>query len=245
MSTESPWFETWFDSPYYHLLYRERDKDEAKTFLDLLLNRVHLPAESKVMDLACGKGRHSLYLNRQGFNVTGVDLSGENITYCKQFESEKLHFYQHDMRRIFRVNYFDAVFNLFTSFGYFDRDHENEKAIQAAAASLVQGGYFIIDFLNLHLALRELKPFEKKIIDDTTFEITKKIEDGKIIKHIDIENKGIRTSFREEVRILYAEDFYRFFAHSGLKLLETYGDYHLEGFHPESSQRLIFVTRKL
>jgi len=245
MSPETPWFESWFDSPYYHLLYRDRDKNEATTFLDLLLNRVHLPSDSKVLDLACGKGRHSLYLSQQGFDVTGIDLSGENINYCKQFEQESLHFYQHDMRRILRVNYFDAVLNLFTSFGYFDRDHENEQVIQAAAAGLVKGGYFIIDFMNIHFAITHLKPFEKKIIEDTTFEISKKIEDNKIIKSIVIEKAGTVTSFREEVRMLYPEDFYRFFAHSGLKLLETYGDYHLHPFQPESSQRLIFVTRKL
>lgn len=245
MTLESPWFETWFDSPYYHLLYKDRDKDEAENFLHALLTRVHLPAKSRVLDLACGKGRHSVFLNQQGYDVTGIDLSSENINYCKALENDKLHFYQHDMRRLLRVNYYDAIFNLFTSFGYFERDDENEKVIQAAAAGLSRGGYFILDFLNIHLAIQQLVAFEKKIIEGTTFEISKKVEQGKIIKLIQIHDHNKTIAFKEEVRILYPEDFFRFFAHSGLKLLETYGDYSLQPFHAESSQRLIFVTRKL
>lgn len=245
MSATAPWFETWFDSPYYHLLYRDRDKDEAEHFLDLLLERVHLPSESRVLDLACGKGRHSLHLNQKGFLVTGVDLSAENINYCKAYENERLQFFQHDMRRILKVNYFDAIFNLFTSFGYFERDYENEKVVQAATSGLTKGGYFILDFLNIHVALNRLKSFEEKIIDDCVFEISKKIENGKIIKDIIVKKNAEKIAFREEVRILYPEDFYRFFAHSGLALLETYGSYRLDTFHANSSQRLIFVTRKL
>ncbi len=245
MSIKTTWFEEWFDSPYYHLLYKDRDIHEASRFLDMLLQRVHIPAGSRVSDLACGKGRHSTYLFQQGYDVTGIDLSAENIHYCLQFENKSLRFYQHDMRHIFRVNYFDAVFNLFTSFGYFDSDHENEKVVRAAASSLTKGGYFILDFLNIHFALKELVPYEKKIIDGICFEISKKVENGKLIKNIAIHAPEGLLNFREEVRILYAEDFHRFFAHSGLTVLETYGNYKLSAFHPESSQRLIFVTRKL
>ncbi len=243
MTNEMPWFEKWFDSPYYHQLYKERDEDEAGKFLDLLLRRIHLPAGSKVMDLACGKGRHSIYLNQKGYAVSGVDLSAENINFCKQYENAYLQFFQHDMRRIFRVNYFDAVFNLFTSFGYFDRDYENEKVVLAAASGLNQGGYFILDFMNTHLTLRQLPSAETKVVDGLTFEIKKKAESGKIVKEIRIVEKN--KTYREEVRILNPEDFCNYFAHAGLTLLETYGNYQLDPFHPETSQRLIFVTRKL
>src|ERR1700751_1194972 len=113
------WFECWFDSPYYHLLYGTRDEKEASFFLDNLLHHIKLKEHARCWDLNCGKGRHSIYLHKKGFDVIGTDLSEKSIDHAKKFESETLHFYKHDMRSLFYSNYFDAVFNLFTSFGYF------------------------------------------------------------------------------------------------------------------------------
>ncbi|MFN8152703.1 MAG: methyltransferase domain-containing protein [Bacteroidia bacterium] len=238
---EHKWFESWFDSSYYHLLYEHRDESEARDFLSRLLDRVHLPAQSRVLDLACGKGRHSIYLNDRGYDVTGADLSPENIRYCKQFENEHLHFYEHDMRKVLRVRYFDAVFNLFTSFGYFERETENEQVIKAVASSLKTGGYFVLDFLNVQYAIQHLNPAEVIQRGDVRFAIQRKIEAQKIVKEIHVED----NAFREEVRIIRYEDFKRCFAHSGLTVLNVYGDYQLGEFNPETSQRLIFITRKI
>lgn len=235
------WFESWFDSEYYHLLYEHRDDSEAQAFLSRLLNRVHLPVPSRVLDLACGKGRHSRYLNSCGHDVTGVDLSPENIRYCRQYENERLHFYEHDMRNVIRVRYFDAVFNLFTSFGYFERKAENEKVIKAVSSSLRTGGYFIIDFLNVRYAVKHLQPSETIYRGDTRFDIGKKVEDQKIIKTIQVDGH----SFSEEVRLIEIHDFQQCFAHAGLTVLNVYGDYQLNDFNAETSQRLIFITRKI
>lgn len=246
MSASTPsWFESWFDSPYYHLLYRHRDEAEAGRFLDLLIGSLHLPAGSRVMDLACGKGRHSIYLHKMGYEVTGVDLSASNINACKVFENEKLHFYQHDMRSLFRANYFDAVLNLFTSFGYFERSHENERVVINAARSIRKGGYFILDFLNSHYAVRHLDAGKDEKVDDILFRIRKCAEDGFLKKSITFEDKGRTYHFEERLRLLYPEDFGLFFAHAGLTIIETYGDYNLQPYHAAESPRLIFVTRKL
>lgn len=235
------WFESWFDSAYYHILYEHRDETEAQAFLSRLLERVHLPVPSTILDLACGKGRHSRYLNTCGHDVTGVDLSPENIRYCKQFENERLHFYEHDMRNVIRVRYFDAVFNLFTSFGYFERKTENEKVIRAIASSLKTAGYFIIDFLNVNYAIHHLRASETIQRGEKQFDIKKSIENDKIVKKINVDGH----TFSEEVRLIYYEDFQQYFAHTGLTVLNVYGDYQLGEFNPETSQRLIFITRKI
>jgi len=239
------WFESWFDSPFYHILYSNRDKDEAEIFIQNLLNRLHLPQGSKVLDLACGKGRHSCYLHERGYDVIGVDLSECNIQYCKQFENETLAFYEHDMRKILRTNYFDAVLNLFTSFGYFESDHENELVVQAAAKSLKNGGYFVLDFFNAHKALRDLQAEEIKNIDGIEFHIHKKVERDFIVKDIKFESEGKQYSFHEEVRTLHLEDLQNFLIKSELSLLDYYGDYDLNPFTKENSTRLIIVARKL
>src|SRR5439155_8599597 len=118
-------FESWFNSPYYHVLYKERNEKEAHSFLDMLIHFLRPMPGAKILDVACGKGRHSLYLNQKGFNVTGFDLSPENIDYDLQFQNDTLSFFRHDMREIFRVNHFDYVFNLFSSFGYFKEESDN------------------------------------------------------------------------------------------------------------------------
>src|SRR3989344_5362829 len=119
------WFECWFDSPYYHVLYKNRDFTEAELFIDNLVQLIKPSKSNRILDLACGKGRHAIYLNKKGFDVTGIDLSEKSIECAKISGNETLHFYTHDMRKLFRSNYFDIVLNLFTSFGYFEQERED------------------------------------------------------------------------------------------------------------------------
>jgi cyclopropane fatty-acyl-phospholipid synthase-like methyltransferase len=86
------WFSSWFDSPYYHILYKERDDKEAQLFMDQLSSYLQIQPEHHIMDLACGKGRHAIYLNQKGFEVTGVDLSPQSIAFAKIYENAHLHF---------------------------------------------------------------------------------------------------------------------------------------------------------
>ena len=197
----------------------------------------------KVIDLGCGKGRHAKYLNSIGFDVTGIDLSPQNIEYCKHFENETLYFYQHDMRKTFREDHFDAVFNLFTSFGYFPDDKENELSIQAAAQSLKKDAYFVIDFLNVARVEADLMPYEVKMVDDLEFHIRKKVENGFIYKRISVVDGANETTFTEQVRALKLEDFERYFKSAQLNLLHVYGDYDMNKYQP-SSNRLLLIAQK-
>ncbi|MCZ6900895.1 MAG: methyltransferase domain-containing protein, partial [Bacteroidetes bacterium] len=97
------WFGEWFDSPYYHILYKHRDHEEARAFIDRLNIFFQWATSDKILDLACGKGRHSIYLNKQGLDVVGLDLSAENVKAAKTHENSRLHFYVHDMREVFRI----------------------------------------------------------------------------------------------------------------------------------------------
>ena len=136
-----------FLTPFYHLLYNHRDETEAQSFIHKLVDTMGLPQGSSVLDLACGKGRHALYLNTLGYQVTGVDLSPNSIAYAKQFENDHLHFKVHDMCEPFNKQ-FDAVFNLFTSFGYFEHEEDDLNTIKAIKADLNDTGFGVIDFMN-------------------------------------------------------------------------------------------------
>src|SRR5579872_2594668 len=119
------WYKNWFDSPFYKILYQNRDEIEAQEFVETLLTYLQPQPGSAMLDIACGEGRFAKQLAEHGYDVTGIDISNESIEIAQAFESEYLHFFTHDMRFPFYINYFDYAFNFFTSFGYFthDRDH--------------------------------------------------------------------------------------------------------------------------
>ena len=183
------WFSTWFDTPYYHILYKNRNDEEAQTFMDNITHYLNMPENGTILDLACGKGRHSIYLNKLGYQVTGVDLSENSIAIAQESSNETLQFKTHDMREPMNETY-DAVFNLFTSFGYFDTHEDNIKTLKAIKESINEYGFGVIDFFNADFIIENLVAEETKGIDGITFHIKRSVEDKKIVKEIRFEDKG-------------------------------------------------------
>ena len=238
----SSWFASWFDTPYYHILYKDRNYREAQIFMDNLTHYLNLPEHAKVLDLACGKGRHSIYLNQLGFNVLGVDLSENSIEIANKNTNETLKFKVHDMRETFEDK-FDAVFNLFTSFGYFDNDDDNLKTLVAIKESLSDYGFAVIDFMNVPFVLDNLIAEETKTVNEIDFHLKRYLKDGFIIKEIDFADKGEKFHFEEKVRALTLDDFKNTMEKAGIYLLDTFGDYKLKKYHKNSSERLIMIFK--
>jgi len=239
------WFSSWFDSPYYHILYKNRDDDEAKIFIQNLADRFGINSSHHVLDLACGKGRHSIFLNSLGVNVLGVDLSNNSIEYAKQFAADTLKFAVHDMREPFAKAEFDFVLNLFTSFGYFETETDNLKTIASIAQSLKEDGVFIIDFFNATKVLKQLIPYQLKQIEGINFYIIKRIDGNHILKQIDFEDRGKAYSFTEKVQFFHLNDFKLLFEEAGLRIIASYGNYNLESYDEESSNRLILAASRI
>lgn len=242
---EKDWFKSWFDSPYYHILYRDRDDREAKLFMDKLVNYLQPNPRSRILDMPCGKGRHSRFLASYDFDVTGVDLSPESIKEAKEFESVNLHFEVHDMREPFKLNHFHYVFNLFTSFGYFDTLEENLEVLNAAYYNLVPGGILVIDFLNSFRVAGNLVPKEEKEVDGIRFNIERNLVKGKIVKSIKFKDQGKWHEFEERVQAISMKEFKKMLEKSGFKLLDHFGDYELNYYHSNTSERLILIAAKL
>lgn len=238
------WFEKWFDSPYYHILYKHRDEQEAVRFLTNLVKHTGMSGE-RAWDMACGKGRHAISLSSLGVDVIGSDISEQSILAAKQFEREKLSFYMHDMRMPIRVNYFDVVLNLFTSFGYFFSDRENEMVITSAYKSLKRSGIFVLDYLNRERVMKNLNPFEQKTIEGITFDIRKDIsERNTVLKTIIFQADGRKYTYHEEVKLYGLEDISGMLVKTGFSVKETFGNYELEAFDGKSSDRLIIIAQK-
>jgi len=240
------WFRDWFSSPFYHRLYFERDEREAEEFIHKLVHFLQASPGSRIVDIACGRGRHSCILAKMGFDVTGFDLSFESIDYANQFRSDNLNFYQHDMRYPFWVNYFDYAFNFFTSFGYFRTRRENDDAIRTIAQAIKPKGIFVMDYLNVHYAEDHLVHKSEKEIDGVNFYMTKWFDETHFYKKIIIEDEQLKhpLEFTEKVAKFTLGDFNDMFSFYHLQIQEVFGDYQLGSYDVKKSPRLIMMAKK-
>lgn len=199
-----------------------------------------------MLDVACGKGRHSIQLAEKGFEVTGIDLSEESIAEALQFERNNLHFYKHDMRQLFWINYFDYAFNFFTSFGYFQSPRENDSAIRTISHSLRRQGTLVMDYLNVHYAEDHTIHHSEKNVEGVNFVLTKWFDEQFFYKKIEVEDEQLEEPliFTEKVAKFSLGDFNDMFAFQGLQIKEVFGSYSFEPYHIKNSPRLIMIAEK-
>lgn len=240
-----PWFKEWFNSRYYHLLYGKRDETEAESFINNLMAVLQPAKSSKFLDLACGKGRHALQIASFGFEVHGVDLSEESIAAAQKQAELNPVFCVSDMRTVYKPAYFNYIFNLFTSFGYFEQKDDNLATLKAVHAGLQPGGVFVQDYFNASKVIAGIKASELKSIEGIDFEIKKHIENGVIYKSIKFSDQGQDYQYCEQVSLFQLSDFEQMYAAAGFEILSVYGNYQLEAFDAQQSDRLILVSKAL
>jgi SAM-dependent methyltransferase len=243
---EKEWYKSWFNSAFYHKLYFERDEKEAEAFINKLIRHLHPAAGSRMLDVACGKGRHSKTLAALGFTVTGIDISADSIAWAKQFEKENLDFFVHDMRLPAWGSYFDYAFNFFTSFGYFKTRREHDDTIRTIARSLKPGGQFIIDYLNVHYAEEHLKHTDTKQIGNTVYTIHRWDDNTHFYKKITVTDPSLTTpmEYTEKVAKFSLGDFTDMLSFQGLQIQEVYGDYQFNSYNVRKTPRLIIIAQK-
>ena len=240
----SSWATSWFNSPYYHLLYQHRDEREARHFMTNLLRYINLPEQSHILDLACGKGRHAVYLAEQNYRVTGIDLASDSIAWARHTVRKGLNFEVHDMRQPFPVRDLDAVFNLFTSFGYFETEEEHQQTLKNVSDSLKLGGRVVIDFLNAEKVIQNLVAEDTKNVNGIVFHQRRYVRNGYITKEIQFDDEGQRHSYQEKVRAFSLHCFRALLKPLALQIDTCFGDYDLNPFDEKESSRLIILATK-
>ncbi len=246
MSSHS-WFESWFDSPLYEQLYANRDDAEAARLVTWITGLLPPAEYPRVLDLGCGRGRHSLLLALKGYKVTGVDLSLQAIKKARDKAGEaniqSVSFETGDMRS-WRNSPFDLVCNLFTSFGYFDDDFNNLQVISNMKANLKSGGYLVMDYLNPSYVREKLVPLETVALGELTCRINRHIENGMVVKSlafVSVEN-GRSVSFQERVKLYDLVWFEAAFAAHDMNIARLCGDYNGGSFDPLKSARMVMVA---
>lgn len=243
---EQAWYKDWFNSPFYHKLYFERDENEAEAFIKKTIEHLQPLPGSRMLDVACGKGRHSKTLASLGFHVSGIDISADSIAYAKQFEKENLEFFVHDMRLPFWGNYFNYAFNFFTSFGYFKTRREHDAAVRTIAKSLKPGGLFVIDYLNVHYSENNIVHNETKEVNGTTYRLLRWHDDAHFFKKIVVDDATLPQSlvYTEKVAKFSLGDFTDMLAFQDMQVVEVFGDYQFHKYDVNKTPRLIIIAKK-
>ncbi|MEO6940935.1 MAG: class I SAM-dependent methyltransferase [Candidatus Kapaibacterium sp.] len=243
------WYNHWFKDSNYTVVYDHRDDEEAEQMLELVERVTGRDQTRSVLDLACGSGRHALSFARRGYQrVTGVDLSETLLAkaeLCAKEESLSVTFAREDMRRFPIGDGYDLILNLFTSFGYFQLDEENEEVLARVASALNSDGWFVLDFLNPDWVRTHLVAHDERMLPDGgRVEQTRWIEKGRVEKRLLIRHGEEAQEFFESVRLFQLSDFLAMFERCGLRLSATFGNYGGAPFQAGQSNRLImFVTK--
>lgn len=240
------WYKDWFNSPYYHKLYFERDEKEAQAFIYRLLQHIQPKPQSRMVDIACGKGRHSRLLAGEGYDVTGIDISTDSITEAKKGEGDNLHFFVHDMRLPFWINYFHFAFNFFTSFGYFHTRREHDDAMRTIVHSLTPDGTLVFDYLNVHYAEDHLVHNDVKKIGETVYEIHRWNDATHFFKRIIVSDPLLEKphEYTEKVAKFSLGDFTDMLSFQKMQVTEVYGDYFLNKYDVRKTSRMIIIAKK-
>ncbi|MDZ7771383.1 MAG: class I SAM-dependent methyltransferase [Balneolaceae bacterium] len=241
------WFEKWFDSPLYEWLYANRDQKEATRLIDLLEETMNLHRCETILDLGCGRGRHSISLNERGYCVVGIDLSETAVQTARRKAEQKglenLRFEVRDMREPLQER-FDAILNLFTTFGYFRSDQENARVFDSVASMLEPDGIFVVDFLNAPLVRRSYRPEDSGEYEGIQYEIRRYIENDMIFKKITFSGDRLEEPrhYAERVKLYTLDWFREELGERGLRIRQVYGDYEGGSYDPEESSRLLMLA---
>lgn len=232
------WFEEWFGEEYLHL-YPHRNDADAELLVRLLTRLLPWRPGWRVLDVACGAGRHLAALERAGAVPFGFDLSLALLRRARDITSRPL--VRADMRALpFRAASMDLTVNLFTSFGYFAAEEEHVDALGQMLATIRAGGWFVIDFLNAEHVRASLVPVETTRYGEYEVEIRREITaDGRFVRKRMALEDGRR--FEERVRLLDADDLERMLTAHGTRVTARAGDY--AGGPLAGGPRTILVAR--
>lgn len=240
------WYKDWFESPYWSILYKNRNEEEANAFLDRLTAYLELPQGAQIVDAGCGKGRHSHYLAAHGFQVTGLDYSRHNIQEAQKLSATSAKFIRHNLMEPFPVNNQDCVLNLFTSFGYYQDRDANRLMIENMADALAAGGRLVIDYLNAEqVRKQDMSPHIIDRGDGIKFRVSKEIKNNTVFKYIRVTDKDkFEGEYTEQVELYELADFVAMAKSAALSLDASFGSYRLTPLQSPGADRLIMIFSK-
>lgn len=240
------WFEAAFRADYLRV-YPHRDLAAARREVDFLVAR---GVRGRVLDLCCGFGRHVLLLRRAGVDAAGLDLSPELLRAARGLDGYERwlagRLVRADAERIpFLSGRFDALVNLFSSFGYFGDDGDR-RVLAEVARVLVPGGLAVFDLMNASRVRAELVPHSRRAQADFVLEERRMLAGGgtRVVKEVELVfADGRRHAWREDVRLYERVEFEELLAAHGFRTVEVLGDFDGSAWGERSPRTLVFTRR--
>lgn len=235
------WFKEWFNEDYLHL-YAHRSLNEAKEQVNAIERLLKLQGREKVLDLACGTGRHSVAFGMKGYDVIGIDLSETLIKKARQrLEDQNLpvKFQVADMFQLPDLGSFDLVVNLFTSFGYFQEDERNQKVFDVVYRHLVKSGAFFLDYLHPHHVRQTLIAHEELMVAGEPVTVERKIDGNIVEKQIHFPGR----SYCERVKLYSKEQIVEMLQKSNLQIEYVWNDYKGNPWKEEGDRQLFYCIK--
>ena len=244
MTIPAEWFRDWFGEAYLQL-YPHRDEHEANEAVQLYLDRTGLEAGLRVLDLACGTGRHLQQLRRAGLNATGIDLSLKLLTKAKARPGVPDTLVRGDMRTLpFANDAFDGLVSFFTSFGYFLTPEEDRDVLAEMRRVLRAGAPFLLDYMNASWVIDRLDPETEGVINGRRVKQNRWIEEDQVFKRIEIERRdgGPPEVYHERVRLYRPDELETLLRDARLRPESRYGGYDGTAFDEDAPRLLLMGT---
>jgi SAM-dependent methyltransferase len=265
MKNNNFWWQKIFDERYLKIysfgITEERTNKELK-FLLTFIKKKFKNRKIKILDLACGYGRHSLPLAENGYEVIGVDYSKYFLSLAKEKAKElkikNVRFLRKDIRKINFKEEFDLVINMFTSFGYFDNNEDNIKVLKNVYESLKRGGYFILDLENPNFCwkffLKNPQVTEEGFLYYEFKEPNKELDINTkvILDHVNRfvilqrkwEENGKENLWEGKFKLFYPEEILIYLKLIGFERIKIFGDFDFKKIFNKESSRMIFKAFK-
>jgi len=235
------WYKNWFGKDYLKV-YSHRNQKEAQQLVQLIFPNINLKSDAQILDIGCGQGRHLSIFAEKQFKITGIDLSRVLLTIAKENNSDNpsAKFIQADMRYLPFNSKFDLILNLFTSFGYFEKDESNISVLRQINKLLKKSGSFVFDYFNANYVKENLVPKHKEEVGEIIVEQERFIENSRVKKKISLTKKGEQSIYYESVKLYSPEEIYDMLRLVNLRTNKTFGNYNGSPFDKQSPRLLIF-----
>lgn len=258
METRQPWYEELFDSgDYVRFWLGGKDAprippEHTAREVEFVVEKLDLSPGAHLLDLCCGHGRHSVPLAERGYVVTGIDRSPLHLSMARDLAARsgvEIEFIEADMREIPRAldGKVDAVISIFSSFGYFDSDAEEQRVLSGIARALKPGGSFLIDTINRDGLMRRFRPKDWEAYGDTLLLTERRFDfvEGRNHETMTVlEPDGSRRTTGFSVRVYTLNELIAMLNQAGLAFQKAWGDFGGSEMGIDS-RRLIVLTEKV
>ena len=246
MNVKHEWHKDFFMNSFYNPA-SPAAVAKAPMEVGFVLKQLRLKKGSRLLDLCCGPARHSILLAKKGLQVTGYDFSTDYLEEAAARAKKakvKLTLLRGDMRRLKFKNEFDAVINLFTSFGYFQRFSDDIKTLKGIFRALKPGGLFMIDIVHGDFVRKNFRPRNWTKLEDGSYRLdTAKLTKDGMLNTWTVIKKGTAQEKSCFNRLYSRSRMSAALRQAALKPLKFWGSFHGDKLTAKTNRMIVLAVK--